>query len=205
MYPEYRCPRSPWAAMAALGPNPVFQRLAGASRLMVACSSTGAPATAEHDVCARHGTDRAGWKSPCQVFAEPKARRRTRASSRGGVWRKSNPNARGDEQEPDMRCGTSGTSGHVTAKSSIRKGVCFINPASTRRTICVLPWEISRVSARTGFRATGADRPGEVSRGQSRPETGRAIEAPRSRKVGQQIGRAATFRDEGPNGAPRGD
>jgi len=36
-------------------------------------------------VCARHGTDRAGCKSPCQVIAEPKARRRARASSRGGV------------------------------------------------------------------------------------------------------------------------
>ena len=29
---------------------------------------------------------------------------------------------RGDEQEPDRRCGTPGTSGHVTAKSSIRRG-----------------------------------------------------------------------------------
>jgi hypothetical protein len=48
-----------------------------------------------------------------------------------------------------MRCGTLGTSGHVTAKSSIRVGVCFINPASTRRTIWVLPWEISRLSERT--------------------------------------------------------
>jgi hypothetical protein len=26
---------------------------------------------------------------------------------------------RGDVQEPDLRCGTSGTSGHVTTKSSI--------------------------------------------------------------------------------------
>ena len=104
-----------------------------------------------------------------------------------------------------MRCGALGTSGHVTAKSSIRNGVCFINPASTRGTICVLPWEISRLSARTGFRATDTDRPGEVSRGQSRPMAGRAIEAPRCRKAGQQIGRAATPRDEGPNGAPKGD
>ncbi len=31
-----------------------------------------------------------------------------------------------------MRCGTLGTSGHVTIKSSIHVGVCFINPASTR-------------------------------------------------------------------------
>ncbi len=156
-------------------------------------------------VCARHGTERAGWKSPRQVFAEPKARKRTRASSRDGVRRKSNPNVRGDVQEPDTRCGTPGTSGHVTAKSSIRRGVCFINPASTRETLCVLPWEISRLSARTGSRATGSDRPGEVSRGQSSPEAGRAIEAPQSRKAGQQIGRAATLGDEGPNGAPRGD
>ena len=45
---------------------------------------------------------------------------------RGGVWRKPNPKARGDEQEPDKRCGTSGTSGHVTTKSSIRKwGVLY--------------------------------------------------------------------------------
>jgi len=85
-----------------------------------------------------------------------------------------------------MRCGTSGTSGHVTAKSSIRNGVCFINPAFTRRTICVLPWEISRLSARTGFRVTGIDRPGEVSRGQSRSEAGRAIEAPQAERRGNR-------------------
>ena len=82
-------------------------------------------------VCARHGTELVGCKSLHQVFVEPKVRRRTRASSRGGVWRKSNPKVRGDEQEPDLRCGTLGTSGHVTAKSSIHIGVCFINPAST--------------------------------------------------------------------------
>jgi hypothetical protein len=104
-----------------------------------------------------------------------------------------------------MRCGTLGTSGHVTAKSSIRNGVCFINPASTRGTICVLPWEISRLSARTGGRVTGTERPGEVSRGYSRPGAGKASEAPQCRKAGQQIGRAATLWDEGPNGAPRGD
>ena len=161
--------------------------------------------TADVFVCARHGTERAGWESPCQVIAEPKARRRARASSRGGVWRKPDPEARGDEQEPDMRCGTPGTSGHVTAKSSIRGGVCFMNPASTRGTICVLPWEIARLSVRTGSRATGSERPGEVSRGQSRPVAGGAIEAPQGRKAGQQIGRAAKSRDEGPNGAPRGD
>lgn len=41
-------------------------------------------------------------------------------------------------------CGTPGTSpatGEMTAKSSIRSGVCFINPASARETFCVLPWD----------------------------------------------------------------
>jgi hypothetical protein len=73
-------------------------------------------------VCAGHGTELTGCKSPCQVFAQPKARRRARASPRGGVWRKPNPKMRGDEQEPDTRCGTPGTSGHVTVKSSMRGG-----------------------------------------------------------------------------------
>jgi hypothetical protein len=40
----------------------------------------------------------------------------------------------------------------VTAKSSIRRGVYFINPASTRGTFCGLPWEICRLS-REGLRA----------------------------------------------------
>mgnify|MGYP001050673652 CR=1 FL=1 len=104
-----------------------------------------------------------------------------------------------------MRCGTLGTSGHVTAKSSIRSGVCFINPASTRRTICVLPWEISRLSERTRGWVTSFERSGEVSRGRSRLVAGEAIEAPQVRKAGKQIGGAATPRDEGPNGSPGGD
>jgi hypothetical protein len=83
-----------------------------------------------------------------------------------------------------MRCGTLGTSGHVTAKSSIRNGVCIMNPAFTRSTICVLPWEISRLSVGTGLRVTGADRPGEVNKGHSRPEAGKASEAPQRRKAG---------------------
>jgi hypothetical protein len=41
-------------------------------------------------------------------------------ASRGGVWRKPNPHVRGDAQEADRRCGTPGTSGHVTTPSSIR-------------------------------------------------------------------------------------
>jgi hypothetical protein len=71
-------------------------------------------------VCARHGTELVGCKSPRQVEAEPKARRRARALSRGDVWRKPNPKVQGDEQEADMRCGTPGTRGHVTTKSPIR-------------------------------------------------------------------------------------
>jgi len=58
-------------------------------------------------------------ESPTARFAEPKARRRARASPRGGVWRKPNPKLRGDEQKPDRRCNALGTSGHVTAKSPI--------------------------------------------------------------------------------------
>ncbi len=70
-------------------------------------------------------------ESPTARFAEPKARRRARASPRGGVWRKPNPKLRGDEQKPDRRCNALGTSGHVTAKSPIcGSRVHFINPAS---------------------------------------------------------------------------
>jgi hypothetical protein len=34
----------------------------------------------------------------------------------------------------------------VTTKSSIRKGVCFINPAFMHQKLRVLPWEISRIA-----------------------------------------------------------
>jgi hypothetical protein len=76
-------------------------------------------------VCAGHGTKLERWKSSHQVFAEPKVRRRARASSRDGVWRKSNPKRRGDEQERDMRCDVDGASGHVTTKPSICTGSAF--------------------------------------------------------------------------------
>ena len=74
-------------------------------------------------------------KSSHQVFAEPKDRSSPEASkkdkgviarwglkevpcSKSGIF--DNPKVRGDLQEPDLRCGTPGTSGHVTTKSSIR-------------------------------------------------------------------------------------
>jgi hypothetical protein len=79
-----------------------------------------------------------GCKSPYQVFAEPKDRRRARASSRGGVWRKSNPKMQGDEQEPDKRCGTLGTSGHVTEKSSIcNRGVLYKSGVYALKVTCL--------------------------------------------------------------------
>jgi hypothetical protein len=38
-------------------------------------------AAPDQPVCAGHGTELARWKSSRQVFAEPKARKRARASS----------------------------------------------------------------------------------------------------------------------------
>ena len=61
-----------------------------------------------------------GVEVPVPGMSGAEARSRARASSRGDVWRKPNPHVRGDEQEPDRRGGTPGTSGHVTTKSSIR-------------------------------------------------------------------------------------
>ena len=68
-----------------------------------------------------------------------------------------------------MRCGTSGTSRHVTMKSSVCIGVCFKNLASTQGKFCALPREICRVSATGGLRegVILSDRPAEVSRGHS--------------------------------------
>jgi hypothetical protein len=76
-----------------------------------------------------------------------------------------------------MRCGPSGTSWHVTAKSSICVGVGFINLASTQGKFCVLPWEICMVSGenRTERREICSDRRAEVSRGHSR---GASLEGP---------------------------
>ena len=126
-------------------------------------------------MCAGHGTELARCKSSHQVFAEPKVRRRARASSRGGVWRKPNPKARGDVQEPDLRCGTSGTSGHVTMKSSIRNwDVLYKSGVYARKALCLTPGGLpcalgSRVRLKLAEgRAIDPDRMGEVSRGHSR-------------------------------------
>jgi hypothetical protein len=111
-----------------------------------AWSGRGGPRRSAWAVCAGHGTERARGKSWRQVFAQPKARQRARAPPRGGVWRKPNPQMRGDAQEPETRGGTAGTSGPVPAKSSMRGGMCFINPASTHRKRSVLPREICMAS-----------------------------------------------------------
>ena len=76
-----------------------------------------------------------------------------------------------------MRCGPSGTSWHVTAKSSICVGVGFINLASTQGKFCVLPWEICTASggSRTEEGEILPDHRAEVSRGYSR---GASLEGP---------------------------
>jgi hypothetical protein len=113
-------------------------------------------------VCAGHGTELTGCKSPRQVSAQPKARSRARASPRSGVWRKPHPEMRGDAQEPDTRCGTPGTSGHVTAKSSMRAGVCLITPASRHRKVGVVRREVCMASRSKGCMKSGgpAGKPG---------------------------------------------
>jgi len=107
---------------------------------------------------------------------EPKVRRRARASSRGEVWRKPNPKMRGDEQEPDMRCGILGTSGHVTAKSSIHNwSMLYKSGVYALKATCLTPGGLPyananrlRLSMAEG-RAIDPDRMAEVSRGHSNP------------------------------------
>lgn len=76
-----------------------------------------------------------------------------------------------------MRCGTPGTSWHVTTKSSLCVGVCFINLVPTQGKLCALPREICEVSgaSRTGEGEIPPDRLAEVSRGHSR---GLSLEGP---------------------------
>ena len=76
----------------------------------------------------------------------------------------------GDEQEPDMRCGTLGTSGHVTAKSSIRNWGVLYKSGVTCLTLGGLPCALER-RVRGELAEVGAilpDRMGEVSRRHSR-------------------------------------
>ena len=128
-------------------------------------------------VCAGHGTELERCKSSCQVISEPKARRRARASSRGEVWRKLNPKARGDVQEPDLRCDASGASGHVTAKLSIRKWDAFYKSgAYAWNVLCLTPGGllgalgsgVPEKLAEGG--AIHSDRPVEVCRWHSRSQ-----------------------------------
>lgn len=127
---------------------------------------------------------------------------------------------RGDAQEPDRRCGTPGTRGHATTKSSLRGGVCLINPAFTHQKFGVLLREVCLVSTSRGWMTSrgtagkpggnrentphpaatprtargeiASERHAEVSRGPTRLDAGDAREAPQGRKAGQQVGGAGT-------------
>ena len=66
--------------------------------------------------------------------------------SRDACRRKPNPKLRGDEQEPDMRCGTLGTSWHVTAKSSICAwGVLYKSGVYAGKALCLTPGDLYSV------------------------------------------------------------
>ncbi len=53
---------------------------------------------------------------------------------------------RGDEQEPDMRCGTLGTSWHVTAKSSIHDwGVLYKSGVYARKVVSLTRGDLHAV------------------------------------------------------------
>jgi hypothetical protein len=155
-------------------------------------------------VCARHGRERARCKSSCQVFAEPKARSRARASTV----------RRGLEEAPSKCAGRrTGTGDEVWHTRDERararevlhpQGVCLIHPASRRGTFGVLPWEICWWSRRrrTEGGESRAERPAEVSRGYRRPDAGKASAAPQGRKAGQQRGGAATCAGRRPERCP---
>ncbi len=131
---------------------------------------------APSSVCAGHGTKLERCKSSYQVYAEPKVRRRARASSRGGVWRKPNSKLRGDVQEPDLRCGTPGTSWHVTAKSSICLwGVLYKSGVYAVKVSCLTPGGLHVVQGSTDAEVIQPDRHAEVSRGHSSEGSGKAI------------------------------
>ena len=80
-----------------------------------------------------------------------------------------NPKRRGDEQEPDTRCGTSGASGHVTAKPSFCDwDVLYKSGVHAVKALCLTPGGLPRVDGPTERRAIASDRVAEISRGHSR-------------------------------------
>ena len=91
---------------------------------------------------------------PVRVCVEPKDQGSVRASPRGGVCRHRGAKVRGEAQAPDRRCGTVGTGGHATVKSSIHKG-------TVRDTLAraegggILPDRITEVSRGHRRRAEG--------------------------------------------------
>ena len=55
----------------------------------------------------------------------------------------------GDVQEPDLRCGTPGTSGHVTAKSSICNwGVLYKSGVYASKVTCLTLGDLSNISGK---------------------------------------------------------
>jgi len=139
-------------------------------------------------VCARRGTERARCKSSCQVFAEPKARKRARAST--ARW--------GLEEAQSKRAGRrTGTGYEVWCTRDERArdrevlhpqgGVLYKSGVYARNVLCRTLGDLPVVEETEGGEIR-SDRPAEVSRGHSRPDAGEASEAPQGRKVGKQIG-----------------
>ncbi len=102
------------------------------------------------------------------MYVEPKVSQRASASSRGGVRRKLKAKSRDDEQKPDMRRDAFGTSGHVTAKSSIYsvggdtdKGAFCKSGVYARKDSCLTTGDLQGVSGKpgTGQRGTVAELP----------------------------------------------
>ena len=77
-----------------------------------------------------------------------------------------------------MRCGTSGASGHVTTKPSIRsRGVLYKSGVYARKALCLTPGGLScsLPMGRAEGRVIDPDRMGEVSRGHSRWLQGKLV------------------------------
>lgn len=67
-----------------------------------------------------------------------------------------------------MRCGTSGTSGHVTAKSSVcARGVLYKSGVYAAKALCLTPGGLSAVRASEGSHANWARREPRRSVGRS--------------------------------------